>query len=1020
MQSRVEDILQAMIDGTESSELPKPQSRNEDLLLQVLDKMNEGGGGAVIDDTTVSTTKTWSSSKIDSTKLDANQGGANSGKVMGVDATGDVVPVEVEGGNIAVTETPVSGDDYAIDIVEGEHGSVTSVAGKTGVVTLNGDDVSYSDLVDYGDGTVGGEIADLKSQINNLEDKVLVPENLIDATQTVYKNNTAVTYNGDGTWTIGTNDYGFAYWVTPSAVPAGEYVLCGVPYGTTYISKRTVITGADVIASNNTGEDITYTNPTERVLYFAYNANSRPSESFILTPAIIVNGGSPIPLINSKMSKPSTDGTEGQILTADGLGGYAWESPAPPAETPELQTDGQNVFVDVDGETSSPVKFAEGCIVDGTFATEPKIEAYNKAFYSGTIVDKTGACYSTLIPVNAGHNVVVYRANASGFSFGGSHASWLFIDGVYSTYTDEVTASNEPHTINLSNKPTVNGIKVSFVMTEIEESYAYDAVNGDIYFAGKNSLYYGQKNINGFDPPTLLTDENFGELGLGFIVGKDGMVHHELDGYALGGNGIKIADSAIESALYETKPRVETYGLSLGDNQSTRVNSATCVLAKYPLVRTGAKVAFYRADSAQSPVSWGGYNDMWFYTGDTWVSYCSIGTSNTVSLANPGVGGQNADGFVACLVTDYVDDSYAYDSETGYVYFAGKNTSYYGLKNIYDATPATGLSATIETIDGSIQYSRNGSVDMIPLFLTTDQHSASVETVMEIFLRHASMDAVSKILNLGDTVGDHWIDVDPEKPLWECKQLADYANQTKNIPNDKRIDVIGNHDTWYIPDGGTIRWTNPLNHLYKYFRNPTAHYHDNHSNFTVVDPRYNVKYMVIAGYEYSGELTDYTGYKISSASLDWMIEEMSRDDGYDIIILSHQPLGANGSTYHNPVANNNFTVESIADFDYTPLWIARKNKTSGTITDASGVSHTYDFTGCKTDLICGLHGHEHKDGIAYLGDSLCDLIFHTFSDSDRIAYYFAIDRINQQVNVWRISTSNNTYTNYQLPLVKPE
>ena len=164
MQSRVEDILQAMIDGTESSELPKPQSRNEDLLLQVLDKMNEGGGGAVIDDTTVSTTKTWSSSKIDSTKLDANQGGANSGKVMGVDATGDVVPVEVEGGNIAVTETPVSGDDYAIDIVEGEHGSVTSVAGKTGVVTLNGDDVSYSDLVDYGNGTVGGEIADLKSQ----------------------------------------------------------------------------------------------------------------------------------------------------------------------------------------------------------------------------------------------------------------------------------------------------------------------------------------------------------------------------------------------------------------------------------------------------------------------------------------------------------------------------------------------------------------------------------------------------------------------------------------------------------------------------------------------------------------------------------------------------------------------------------------------------------------------------------------------------------------------------------------
>ena len=35
----------AIIRGTESSELPPPQSRNEALLLRVLDKINEGGGG---------------------------------------------------------------------------------------------------------------------------------------------------------------------------------------------------------------------------------------------------------------------------------------------------------------------------------------------------------------------------------------------------------------------------------------------------------------------------------------------------------------------------------------------------------------------------------------------------------------------------------------------------------------------------------------------------------------------------------------------------------------------------------------------------------------------------------------------------------------------------------------------------------------------------------------------------------------------------------------------------------------
>lgn len=46
MQSRVEDILMAIINGTSSSELPPPQSRNEALLLRVLDKINEGGGGS--------------------------------------------------------------------------------------------------------------------------------------------------------------------------------------------------------------------------------------------------------------------------------------------------------------------------------------------------------------------------------------------------------------------------------------------------------------------------------------------------------------------------------------------------------------------------------------------------------------------------------------------------------------------------------------------------------------------------------------------------------------------------------------------------------------------------------------------------------------------------------------------------------------------------------------------------------------------------------------------------------------
>ena len=44
--SRNEDILQAIVNGTSSSELPSPQSREERLLHAILDKLNTGAGGS--------------------------------------------------------------------------------------------------------------------------------------------------------------------------------------------------------------------------------------------------------------------------------------------------------------------------------------------------------------------------------------------------------------------------------------------------------------------------------------------------------------------------------------------------------------------------------------------------------------------------------------------------------------------------------------------------------------------------------------------------------------------------------------------------------------------------------------------------------------------------------------------------------------------------------------------------------------------------------------------------------------
>lgn len=50
--------------------------------------------------------------------------------------------------------------------------NVSSVAGKTGAVTLNAEDVSYDGSATYSDGTVGEELSQTKSQISELDDAV--------------------------------------------------------------------------------------------------------------------------------------------------------------------------------------------------------------------------------------------------------------------------------------------------------------------------------------------------------------------------------------------------------------------------------------------------------------------------------------------------------------------------------------------------------------------------------------------------------------------------------------------------------------------------------------------------------------------------------------------------------------------------------------------------------------------------------------------------------------------------------
>lgn len=428
-------------------------------------------------------------------------------------------------------------------------------------------------------------------------------------------------------------------------------------------------------------------------------------------------------------------------------------------------------------------------------------------------------------------------------------------------------------------------------------------------------------------------------------------------------------------------------------------------------------------------------------------------------------------GIAFTLFTADVDDSYAYWSVAdnqiapvgvrhGDVIFAGKNTPYYGMANI-DGTMAGGGSGTenasalsvdddyamdygistlslvtdesarvatdtgldvayasvIEEAKNAWMVEANGNTDKIPLIIHTDQHGNFSKPLWDTIGKMVDWYEISKVANLGDTISA-WADADADHPLTKNVELEAYIESMESVPYSKRIEVFGNHDTWKIVDGNTVGLS-PQNYLRKYFKNIYARGKDNYGNMVVYDDRYNVKYLIISGMAYDSEIGGYSHYVIPSASWDWIIDQLEMADGYDVVVMSHVPLGSAGATATDPTGE--ISGETVGSFSWvarTDLWTARKNKTSGSFTDQYGVTHAYDFTRCDGELLCGLHGHQHYDGYYYAGDALLDAFFDAYYISPRAIHFVLIDRENRQLNVWKVDDTPQVQ-NYQIPLDKP-
>ena len=471
----------------------------------------------------------------------------------------------------------------------------------------------------------------------------------------------------------------------------------------------------------------------------------------------------------------------------------------------------------------------------------------------------------------------------------------------------------------------------------------------------------------------------------------------------------------------DTSPVIAEYNMGLDSSGGGYTINGGCYTDFYAIPDGAGAVVLYLADAED--VAFSAYGKLQFWNDTKQVEYWSAASYKNKEKSY--VIADGATRFRTSLATNGIEDSYAYDSATGYIYFAGKNTQYYGMTNINGSTggeSAVSVAAEVdnqiamlslttgETVDTSaysglstgyvsmVQANYDammaeclGDYNKIPIIVHTDQHGriGASNQVMKLIGDMVNWYEVSKCMNLGDTVADRF----------GTTALENYLSATKDsIPLSKRLDVYGNHDVWDSDD--SQKYTVNQKRLSPYFKNIYARRHGNNGYFTVVDDYYNVKYLVISDLEYPE--TNYSTRRITTAQAKFIVSELSADDGRDIVLVSHVPFDSDEVTSRDSTYSaysEKFLSDSTAHSSFMTMIAARKNKTSGTFTDSEGAEHAYDFSSVSGNLLMSLHGHAHFEAYRTFENSITEFIFDWF-DGNTFAFAY-IDRENMKFKVWK-------------------
>lgn len=275
----------------------------------------------------------------------------------------------------------------------------------------------------------------------------------------------------------------------------------------------------------------------------------------------------------------------------------------------------------------------------------------------------------------------------------------------------------------------------------------------------------------------------------------------------------------------------------------------------------------------------------------------------------------------------------------------------------------------------------------IPFFVGTDHHGRGVEVHRWLNNHDADTNGMGVMnLNLGDSVTD----------IFNESELSNVYARSWQVKN--HIMVFGNHEIkmtaevpnlydlnrWFISTRGRKFYVGPM------------------GCFTVYDDAHAVKYVCVANYILDADGNSTKGLTADAAR--WLLDELAKNDGYDVVYLQHWPVcttwkqrtdDAEAADSENHSASYNYKIWQML--------LARKNRQSGTFADVYGGEYSYDFSDCKHELLCCLHGHHHVGGHS-IADGLTAW-FGEWLGNDRMCHFGLIDRLNSQVTIWSFDST---------------